>query len=59
MIRYKNVTNSVLRFRAFNEKGVKKVFELKPGKEIELGKEAKLGGLEKVGKNKKTKESGK
>ncbi len=59
-MRYKNVTDGVLRFRAHDSKGVKKVFELKAGKEFESDREVRLGGLEKVGKgktNKKDKES--
>jgi hypothetical protein len=47
-MKYKNVTKNVLQFRAFDLKGVKRVFTLKPNQEVELGKEAHLGGLELV-----------
>jgi len=62
MFKYKNVTETVLKFRANDLKGIKKVYELKPGKEQEFGSEAKFGGLqrvtESVGKGKKTKKIG-
>ncbi len=45
-MKYKNVTKGVLNFRAHNSKGIVKVFELKPGKEIELDREFFHGGLE-------------
>lgn len=58
-IRYKNITEGILRFRAFDKDGIKKVFELKPDEEVELGGESKFGGLKKItesaGKGKKTK----
>ncbi len=50
MTTYKNVTKANLRFRAPDSKGIKKVFELKPGEEMESDRELRLGGLEKVGK---------
>ena len=56
---YKNVSEGTLRFRANDLEGIKKVFELKPGEEVDLGKETRFGGLKKVtesaGKGKKTK----
>ncbi len=61
-MRYKNVTEGILKFRANDSKGVKKVFELKVGQEMDSDREVRFGGLEKVndkegkGKsNKKTK----
>lgn len=53
-MKYKNITKGVLKFRAHDEKGIKKVFELKPDEEIESDRELSLGGLELV-KSKKTK----
>lgn len=49
-MRYKNVTERVLKFRAFDEKQVKKVFILKPSEEVELGRESIFSGLELIGK---------
>ena len=45
-MKYKNITEGILKFRAHDSKGNKKVFELKPGKEMESDREVKLGGLE-------------
>lgn len=47
-MKYKNVTKGNLRFRAADSKGVKRVFDLKPGEEMESDREVRLGGLEKV-----------
>ena len=64
-MKYKNVTKEVLKFRAHDSKGIVRVFELKPEKEIELDREFFHGGLELVeeeiekerkGKSKKTNE---
>ncbi len=57
-MKYKNITKGVLRFRAHDSKGIVKVFELKPGKEMESDREVRFGGIEEVGKgkSKKTKE---
>ena len=57
MLKYKNVTEGILKFRAHDGKMVKKVFELKPNQEVELGSEARFGGLELVKEeaNKKSK----
>ena len=52
MSTYKNVTENVLKFRAFNEKGDKVKLELKPGEEVELVGKPRMDGLVKV-KNKK------
>ena len=56
-MKYKNTTDKILRFRATDSKGKKKVFELKPGKEFESDREVNFrdGGLEKVGKGKSDK----
>ena len=61
-MRYKNVSENILKFRAHDSKGIKKVFELKPDKEMESDREVRFGGLEKVSEkvgkgksNKKTK----
>jgi len=58
-MKYKNVTEGVLNFRANDVKGIKKEFELKPGKVMESDRELRFGGLELVNeevKSKKTKE---
>ena len=52
------MTKEILKFRAHDLKLNKKVFELKPGEEIELGTESKLGGLELVRKGEKKKKKG-
>lgn len=62
-MKYKNITNGTLKFRAANVKGEKQVFELKPGQEFETDREAKFSGLElvnpeKVEKVKKVKKEG-
>ncbi len=54
-MKYKNTTEGVLQFRAHDSKGKKKVFILKPGKEMESDREVSFGGLEKVGKGKSNK----
>ncbi|MEK0337253.1 MAG: hypothetical protein QQN41_07460 [Nitrosopumilus sp.] len=51
-MKYKNITKGVLKFRAHDSKGIVKVFELKPGKEMESDRAVNLGGLEEVGKGK-------
>ncbi len=58
-MKYKNVTEGILRFRAHDSKGKKRVFELKPGKEMESDREVRLGGLEleKEGKGKSNKKN--
>jgi len=43
---YKNVSEEVLRFRANNKEGVKEVFELKPGEEMESDRIVSFSGLE-------------
>ena len=47
-MRYKNISKGNIKFRAFNTKGEKVVFGLKPNEEVELGKEANHSCLEKV-----------
>ena len=47
-MKYKNTTKEVLKFRAHDSKGIVRVFELKPGKELELDREFFHGGLELV-----------
>ncbi len=60
-MKYKNGTKEILTFRAHDSKGIVRVFELKPEKEMESDREVRIGGLELVeqegkGKsNKKTK----
>ena len=51
-MRYKNNTDEILKFRAHDSKGKKKIFELKPGKEIESDRVIDFQGLELVGKGK-------
>ena len=59
-MKYKNITKKVLRFRATDSKGNKKLFELKPGKEMESDREVNFrdGGLEEVGKGTSKKSKG-
>mgnify|MGYP003148397668 CR=1 FL=1 len=59
-MKYKNITKKVLRFRANDSKGNKKLFELKPGKEIETDRKINFrdGGLEEVGKGTSKKSKG-
>lgn len=48
-MKYKNVTEGVLRFKAKDLKGVKKIFVLKPGQEFESVSDMIYhGGIEKV-----------
>ena len=56
-MKYKNVTNGTLRFRAFDVNGVKKAFELKAGEEEEFGGSgiAPGHGLELVGQTRRVK----
>ena len=56
-MKYKNITKGILKFRAHDSKGKKKVFELKPGKEMESDREVHFDGLEQVGKGKSNKKS--
>ena len=49
-MKYKNMSDRVLKFRAHNAKGRVEVFELKPDEEMESDREVGVGGLEKVGK---------
>ena len=56
-MKYKNTTKGILKFRAHDSKGIKKVFELKAGTEMESDREVHLGGLEKVGKGKSNKKN--
>lgn len=55
MLKYKNVTETVLRFRAHDVKGVKQVFVLQPGEEMESDREVSFGGLEQIKDIKHTK----
>ena len=59
-MKYKNITKKVLKFRATDSKGKKRVFELKPGKEFESDREVNFrdGGLEEVGKGTSKKNKG-
>ncbi|MAF50797.1 MAG: hypothetical protein CMH64_01775 [Nanoarchaeota archaeon] len=59
-MKYKNTSKRVLKFRAHDSKGNKKLFELKPGKEMESDREVRLGeeGLEEVGKGTSKKSKG-
>ncbi len=54
-MKYKNMTDGILKFRAHNSKGIIQVFELKPDEEMESDREVGFGGLEKVGKGKSIK----
>ncbi|KKM53676.1 hypothetical protein LCGC14_1554140 [marine sediment metagenome] len=60
-MKYKNTSDRILKFRAHDKKGIVKVFELKPGKEMESDREVGVGGLEKIsekeGKGKLTKKT--
>ena len=47
-MKYKNVTEGIIRFRAHNSKGIIEVFELKPDEEMESDREVEFGGLKKV-----------
>ena len=51
-MRYKNVTEGVLKFRAHDKDGKKRVFELESGKEMESDRLVSLAGLEQVKQNK-------
>lgn len=50
-MKYKNATKGVLRFRAHDKNGKKKVFELKPGQNMESDRKVDFVGLEQVGDN--------
>jgi len=52
-MKYKNTTDRILRFRANDEKGTKKAFELKPGDEFSSDRTVSYGGLEQVKEEKK------
>lgn len=55
-IKYKNITNGINKFRAFDLKGNKVKFEVKAGGTVELGREIKnpkAWGLEEIEKTKK------
>ena len=54
-MKYKNITKSVLEFRAFNLKGDKVVFSVQPYEEIETKDKIRCVGMEKI-KEKKKKE---
>jgi len=45
-MKYKNTTQGVLKFRAHDKNGKKRVFEIKPGKEMESDRVVSVGGLE-------------
>ena len=47
-MKYKNISDEVLKFRANDSNGIKKVFLLKPGEEMESDREVRFGGLELV-----------
>jgi len=47
-MKYKNKTEGVLKFRAHDKDGKKRVFEIKPGKEMESDREVSLVGLDKI-----------
>jgi len=51
-MKYKNVTEQVLNFRANDDKGIKQVFVLQPGEEMESDRVVSLGGIEEVKKPK-------
>ena len=53
-MKYKNKTEGVLKFRAHDKDGKKRVFEIKPGKEMESDRKVSLSGLELI-QNKKEK----
>lgn len=52
-MKYKNVTKGILRFRANDKSGQKRVFELKPDEEMEAIGKVSFGGLEQVKEIKK------
>ena len=52
-MKYKNMTKGILRFRAKDKSGQKRVFELKPDEEMESYGTVSLGGLEEVKEIKK------
>jgi len=54
-MKYKNITEKILKFRANDLKGVKRVFELKPNEEMESDRRVSFGGLEKIKEVKKEK----
>ena len=45
-MKYKNITERLLKFRAADKDGVKRVFELKQDQEMESDRIVSLGGLE-------------
>lgn len=57
-MRYKNISKSVIKFRAHDKNGVKKQFILQPDEEFESDRVVMFGGLELVEeKKKKTKKT--
>ena len=48
MIKYKNITDEVLHFRAHNAKGIVQRYALQPDKIMESDREVTLKGLEKI-----------
>ena len=54
-MKYKNITNGILRFRAYNKKMEKVDFKVQPGKYFEVGKEVISKGIEKVSEKEKIK----
>lgn len=55
-MKYKNVTKEVLKFRAADSKGIKRIFELKPDEVFESDRIVSFGGLELIKEIKKPKE---
>jgi len=55
-MKYKNITEKILKFRANDSKGIKKVFELKPDEEMESDRIVSFGGLEQIKEKDKPKE---
>lgn len=57
-MRYKNTSDEILKFRAHDKNGIVKVFEVKPGKEIESDRAVEHPSMvlsEKAGKGKSNK----
>jgi len=52
-MKYKNIGKGVLKFRAADSKGIKRIFELKPDEEMESDRIVSFGGLEQVKEVKK------
>ena len=47
-MKYENVSQGILKFRAHNKKGIVKEFILNPGKKMESDREVSHPGLEKI-----------